>query len=318
MKHFFWLLLLTGLLSCNTKKEKHEIPVIAFLDAFEDATIAQAKEGFFAALKENGYSESNNTIKVIYRNAQGDIPTLTQACDYFISEQVDLIATNTTLSTITAVQKTKDVPVFMMVSPSPELAKLSDASGKAPENLFGTFETLEYIDTSFAMIREVFPSAKKIGAIYNQSEPQSLLALEHLQNKAKQLNLELLALPANNSSETQLVVQSLLSKNIDAFFALPDNTVFASFETIYKSCDALNVPVFTSEAGLVKRGALAAFGADMFQWGYQAGHQASLFLKNNSPKGLAPELVKIRKRVYNTAVASRFKVRFQNNYTAIQ
>jgi putative ABC transport system substrate-binding protein len=89
-------------------------------------------------------------------------------------------------------------------------------------------------------------------------------------------------------------VQSLISKNIEAFFALPDNTVFASFETILNECNKSNIPIFTSEAGLVKRGALCAYGADMYQWGYQAGIEAANYLKNKSK---IPEIVKVKKRV---------------------
>ncbi len=306
MKKILLFLFSISLFACSNTQKNRDVPVIGFLDAFEDATIAQAKEGFFASLKKNGFSEDQGTIKVLYRNAQGDIPTLVQACDYFISEKVDLIATNTTLSTITTVQKTKDIPIFMMVSPSPALAKLTDNKGAAPKNLFGVYETLEYIDTSVALIKMVFPKVKKIGAIYNQSEPQSISALNHLKKQAEILNMEIIALPANNSSETQLVVQSLLNEKIDAFFALPDNTVFASFEVLYKSCDNAKIPVFTSEAGLVKRGALAAFGADMYQWGFQAGQQAAKFLKTKNTKGLKPELVRVRKRVFNRAIAKKF------------
>jgi putative ABC transport system substrate-binding protein len=82
----------------NNEHKQKDKKVIAFLDAFVDETIAQAKLGFYAALAENGYPESDTGLTIIYRNAQGDIPTLTQACDYFISEQVDIIATNATLS----------------------------------------------------------------------------------------------------------------------------------------------------------------------------------------------------------------------------
>ena len=290
----------------NETQTQTEIPTIAYLDAFEDATISRAKTGFLTALKDKGYSEAQKTLHVLYRNAQGDIPTLTQACDYFIFEKVRCIATNTTLATIAAIQKTKDIPVFMMVSPSPALAGLTDAKGKAPSNLYGVFEVLEYIDTSVTLIKKLLPSAKKIGAIYNQSEPQSIKALEHLTRQARALHMEVKALPANNSSETQLVVESLLREHIDVFFALPDNTVFASFETIDKSCKAANVPIFTSEAGLVQRGALAAFGADIYQWGYQSGLQAATFLKQRSLKGLQPELVKVRVKVFNEAVAKKF------------
>src|SRR5580700_5838868 len=124
---------------CNSPE--NNIPVIGFADAFEDNTIAQAKQGFFDALKKNGYSEDSNTLKVIYRNAQGDIPKLTLSIKYFISEKVTLIATNPSLSTITAIQNTKDIPVFMMVSPTPQLMNVTDKQGNAPANLFGVAES---------------------------------------------------------------------------------------------------------------------------------------------------------------------------------
>src|SRR3984957_6917381 len=177
MKRSLWLLF-SLVIFCNCNTPKNNVPVIGFADALEDNTLEQAKQGFFDALKKNGYSEENNTLKLIYRNAQGDIPKLTLSVKYFISEKVDLIATNPSLSTITALQNTKDIPVFMMVSPRPELMKVTDANGKAPVNLFGVGEDLAYIDTSFSLIPQlVNPDMGKtrklrVGLLYNQSEPQ--------------------------------------------------------------------------------------------------------------------------------------------------
>ncbi|MEO5571810.1 MAG: ABC transporter substrate-binding protein [Bacteroidia bacterium] len=297
--------------ACNAPKENPSgktIPVIGFLDFVEDPTLAKAKQGFFDALEKNGYSEKDSTIQIIYNNAQGDIPTLGQACDLLISKNVDLIATNTTLSTITAVQRTKTIPVCMMVAPRPDLAHLTDSLGNNPSNLFGVYETLDYIDTAITIIKTLKPSAKKIGTVYNQSEPQSRDAFNKLDSKCKDLGLTLVSLPVNNSSETQLVTQSLLSKGIDVFFALPDNVIFASFETIAKSCNDKNIPIFTSEAGLVDRGAVASFGADFYSWGYQAGEQAAEFLKTKSLKNLKPEIVNVRRRIYKPEVAKKFNI----------
>lgn len=297
-------------IGCGEAK-KSGVPVVGFVDAFEDATIAQAKKGFTDALKNAGFSEGDNTLKIIYRNAQGDIPTLTQIVNYFGSEKVDLMATSTTLSTITAVQRNKTIPIFMMVAPTPKLMKVENAAGKAPDNLLGVEEDLAYIDTSFSIIPKlVKPKNGKlvIGMIYNQSEPQSVDALERIKSLASKLNVIVEALPVNASADAQLVTQSLLSKNIDAFFANPDNTIFASFETILKNCDQKNVPIFTSEAGLVSRGAVAAFGADIYQWGYQAGEQAAQYLKTGKADGLKIEMVKVRKRVYNLEAAKKFNL----------
>ncbi len=305
--------------SCNS--QKNYVPVVGFVDAFEDATISQARTGFTDALKKNGFSEDQKNIKIEYRNAQGDIPTLTQIVNYFISEKVDLLATCTTLSTITAIQKTKTIPVFAMVSPTPERMNVISSTGAAPTNLFGAVEELAYIDTSFSLIPKLLkPKGGKlvVGMIYNQSEPQSADAMNRIKSLAGKLNVDLVALPLNSSADAQLVTKSLLSKNIDAFFANPDNTVFASFETILKSCNQANVPIFTSEAGLVQRGAVAAFGADIYQWGYQAGEQAAQYLKTHKTDGLKPEMVKIRKRVYNPVAAKKYNITIPPNFEAVK
>jgi putative ABC transport system substrate-binding protein len=259
--------------SCSSST-KNNVPVVGFIDAFEDATISQAKTGFIDALKKNGFSEEQKTVVIKYNNAQGSIPTLTQMVNQFVAEKVDLLATSTTLATVAAIQKTKTIPIFQMVSPTPDRMKVTDAAGKAPANLYGTMEELNYIDTSFAIIPKLLKSKGAqltVGMIYNQSEPQSADALQRIQGLAAKLNVKIIALPLNSSADAQLVTQALLNKGIDAFFANPDNTVFAAFETIQKSCDQKDVPIFTSEAGLVQRGAVAAFGADIYQWGYQSG-----------------------------------------------
>jgi putative ABC transport system substrate-binding protein len=306
--------------ACNSPKTNNA-PVVGFVDAFEDATIAQARTGFTDALKKNGFSEADKTIQIEYRNAQGSIPTLTQIVNYFVSENVTLLATSTTLSSVTAVQKTKTIPIFEMVSPTPKRMKVIGVDGKAPANLFGVVEDLQYIDTSFSIIPKLLkPKGEKlvVGMIYNEAEPQSADAMQRIKSLADKLNVTLIALPLNSSADAQLVTQALLGKNIDAFFANPDNTVFAAFETILKNCNQANVPIFTSEAGLVQRGAVAAFGADIYQWGYQAGEQAAQYLKTHKTEGLKPEMVKVRKRVYNPAAVTKYNIAIPSNFEAVK
>jgi putative ABC transport system substrate-binding protein len=279
--------------SCGENKHASSTVKVAYLDLLEDETLAQARQGFWDALEKNGFSEKNGTMEVIYKNANGDQMALVQACDYMVSQNVDIIATNPTLSTITAVKKAGTIPVCMMVSPRPDLAGLASKDGSWPKNLFGVYETLDYIDSSLALANSIQPTIKTLGLIYNQSEPQSIDALNEVKRYCSLNGIKLEALPVNTSADAQQVTAVLLSKPIDAFFALPDNVIFASFETVKKLCDEKNVPVYTSEAGLVKRGAKASFGADFYQWGFQAGEQAAAFLKDKKilPK---PEPVKVR------------------------
>ena len=319
-KTFIAILLISLIASCQSPEREEGVPVVGFVEAFEDATIGQAYQGFVDALADSGYSEQEGTVSVIHRNAQGDAATLNQIISYLTSEQVDLIGTSPTLATIAAVQRSNGIPVFQTVTSMPTILGLLDADGQAPENLFGTGEDLAYIDTSFALIKElVTPRGAQltVGMIYNQSEPQSVEAYERIVQLADSLNTQLVALPLNSSAEAQLVVRSLLTKNIDAFFANPDNTVFAAFETILKNCNTQQVPVFTSESGLVARGAVAAFGADIYQWGYQSGIQAAHYLKSGSADGLHVEMVNVRKRVYNPEAAAQFGFTFPDTYERV-
>ncbi len=320
-KYHTWIIITIAVLvlACQSQREG-DVPVVGFVEAFEDATIGQAREGFVEALRDSGYSEADGTVRIIHRNAQGDASTLNQIISYLNSQQVDLIGTSTTLATIAAVQRSKAIPVFQTVTAMPVILGLAGANGQSPTNLFGTGENLNYIDTSFAIItKTVKPKGSQltVGMIYNQSEPQSVEAYERIAGLAKKMDARVVALPLNATAEAQLVVRSLLTNDIDAFFANPDNTVFAAFETILKNCNEKNIPVFTSESGLVVRGAVAAFGADIYQWGYQSGAQAATFLKNQSADGLQVEMVKVRKRVYNPEAASRYDFTFGADFERI-
>ncbi len=194
MKKWLFISCITLCISCSNQKDPNT-PVIGFADAFQDNTIEQAKTGFIDALRKEGFDEKNGTLKIIYRNAQGNIPTLTQIIKYFISEKVTLIATNPSLSTITAVQNTKNIPIFMMVSPTPALMKIEDAAGNPPGNLFGVGETLDYIDTSFLLIPKVIQARSgklTVGMIFNQSEPQSVESMERIKKLAGDNNINLI------------------------------------------------------------------------------------------------------------------------------
>jgi len=286
-------------------------PTVGFVDAFQDSTIARARDGFLQALADKGYSEADGTLRVIYRNAQGDIPTLTQIVKYLVAEGVTLMATSPSLSTITAIQNTREIPIFMMVAPTPELMQVRDSGGRDPPNLFGVAENLDYIDTSFSLIPHLLtPRGERlrVGLLYNQSEPQSVAAHRRLSQLATELGVELVARPVNTTADVHLVTGALLNANLDGFFANPDNTVFGAFETILKSCDQAGVPIFTSEAGLVARGAVAAYGADIYTWGYQAGEQAATFLSTGSTAGMTWEMVQLRHKVYNPEAAERFGI----------
>ncbi len=307
---------------CSSKKESPNkpasssdaapkgIPTIGFVQTIQDATIDEARQGFIDALKARGFSDSAGTVKIDYQNANGDQATLGLIIEKFIADKVTCIAANTTVAMIASMQRTKTIPIFMMVGPAPSINNLmeKDSLGKpiAPRNLSGVYETLAYIDSSIALIKRIFPTPKRIGVIFNSSEQNSVNAMGRLREQCKANGITLIEKPINSTAEVQTAVQSVLTEKIDLFFALPDNFVFASFEVIYKETIAKKVPIVTSEEGLVKRGALIAYGADFYQWGYQAGKSAAEFLETRDLVGIPLRTVEVRKLVHNPETAKIF------------
>jgi putative ABC transport system substrate-binding protein len=300
----------------NGKTEEGKIK-IGFVEAFEDPTLEQAKTGFFDGLKEGGFSEEKGNMKVLKKNAQGDFPALVQAIDFLSKEKVSILATSATLTSVTAVKKNHDIPVFMMVAPEPCLAGLCNSTGAAPANLFGVYERLGYIDTSFNLIREVMPDLRVLGISYNPAETQSTDAFEHMKILASQAGITLESVAISNSSETAQALSALTERKIDAFFAMPDNTIFASFELIKKICNSKGIPIFTSEAGLVARGALCAYGADIYAWGRQSGKLAAAYLSGERDQKKLLQEVILRNRVFNPETARIFtKIKIPSGYKA--
>lgn len=292
---------------------------IAIIDAIEDATMSEARRGYIDGLASKSFSEEEGNIKITARNAQGDIPTLMQSLQYFKSRQPDIIVANSTLSMISSVRSIDDIPICMMVGPEPWMSEISSGPDDLPANLFGVYENLDYVDTSFHIITSLMPDCRRVGVIYNQAETQSLNALSRLKQIAAENNVEIINAPVTNSSETQLIVNSLINRRIDAFFAMPDNIIFSSFEVIFKACESNNIPIFTSEAGLVSRGAVAAYGADFYQWGFQAGAISGQWLSEERTDDLPPlELVKVRKKVYNPEAFDRYGFEPDTTFSTIK
>jgi putative ABC transport system substrate-binding protein len=163
------------------------------------------------------------------------------------------------------------------------------------------------------LMKTLVPDIQSLAVLYNMAEVQSVLALKRMKVLCEALHINLTSRGINQSSEVQQAMLSMLQESPDAFFALPDNSVFAAFETIVRTCDKKNIPVFTSESGLVKRGALAAYGADMYRWGYQSGEQMAAYLKNPSvlPK---PVLLKGRIKMMNRKQAAHFKLQADSTW----
>jgi putative ABC transport system substrate-binding protein len=132
------LLALTLLMtSCSTSNDQDQITV-GIVQLADHPALDAAREGFVDGLKELDVD-----VKIVYQNAQGDIPTSLSIAQKFANDNVDLIYAIATPAAQSAKQATKDIPILFSAVTDPVYSQLVESLDKPNTNLTGTIQILE-------------------------------------------------------------------------------------------------------------------------------------------------------------------------------
>jgi putative ABC transport system substrate-binding protein len=140
---------------------------------------------------------------------------------------------------ITSIETQKPI-VFAAVT-DPSILKVNLDSG----NVYGISDAVS-AQAQMDLIRAHFPTAQKIGLIFNPSEPNSLYALKKLQEAISKLHLESFPIGIQSSSEVPAMVESAVRK-CDLILAPTDNLVAMSMPLIAKITRRANIPLVASD-----------------------------------------------------------------------
>ncbi|GLI19307.1 ABC transporter substrate-binding protein [Tepidanaerobacter syntrophicus] len=262
----------------------------------EHPALDSAREGFVDGLKEAGFEEGKN-IEIIVENAQADFSTTQAIANKLINEKVDLILAIATPSAQAAVNATKDISILVTAVTDPVDAGLVKSMEKPGTNVTGTTD-MNPVKDQLKLLKEIIPSAKNVGIIYNAAEPNSVVQVNIAKEAAKELDLTIFEATVANTSEINQAVQSLVSK-VDAIYTPTDNTVASAISNIVKVANEAKIPVIGAERGEVEGGALATIGIDYYLLGKQTGQMAARVLNGENPAEMPIESSKDLKLIIN-------------------
>jgi len=157
---------------------------------------------------------------------------------------------------------------------------------KTPEdhqkNLTGV-ATFQPVESSFKLMREMFPEAKSVGLIWNPAEACSEACTMVSRKAAEKYGFQLLEVSVNNTSEVIDALNSLFNKNMDIMFTSGDNTVILALESIAKKCFEKQIPYFSNTFSDVERGAFVSIGADYSEVGVETAKMMIRVMKGENP-----------------------------------
>lgn len=228
-------------------------------------------------------------LEVTVKNGQGDAATINDICTLFLADKVDLvvaIATPAAAPAAAALQGT-DIPLVFSAVTDPVAAQLVDSMEAPGGPITGTSD---YIDTEaiFDLALKQNPDMKKLGILYNLSEPNSVATVEKAVPQLKEKGVEAVLTTVSVESEVQMAVHDLISEGAEAIFVPIDNTVANAMSVLADEAINAGLPVYTAADSLVRDGGLATVGVNYTALGEATAHMVTDILVNGEDPAQMP------------------------------
>ena len=309
MKKLVTLVLALVLVAATACASATSIGVIQLVqhDALDLAT-----QGFSDAVKA---AIPDADIEV--QKASGDTAACATHANSFVSAGVDLIMANATPALQAASAATADIPVLATSITEYGVALgIDDFSGVTGINVSGTSD-LAPLSEQAAMVKEIFPEAKKVGLLYCSAEANSIYQVKVVGEELAKLGYETEEFPFTDSNDVASVAQNA-ADNCDVIYIPTDNTAAAYKETIGNVVIPASIPVIAGEEGICAGCGVATLTISYYDIGYKTGEMAVEILVNGAdistmPIEYAPQFVK----KYNPEIAESLGVAIPEGYEAM-
>lgn len=278
-------------------------------DALDAAT-----QGFKDALTE----KLGDKVTFDEQNASGDSANCATIVNGFLSSNVDLILANATAPLQAAAAATSDVPVLgTSVTDYATALEIDNWTGTVGTNVSGTSD-LAPLDQQAAMIKELFPDAKKIGLLYCSAEPNSVYQCDVMEEALKADGYEVARYTFTDTNDVTAVTESACEDS-DVIYIPTDNTAASNTEAIANVVLPAKVPVVAGEEGICNGCGVATLSISYYDIGYKSGEMAYDILVNGAdvktmPVEFAPEVTK----KYNAANCKALELTMPEDYVAIE
>ncbi|MEI2299011.1 ABC transporter substrate-binding protein [Ensifer sp. MJa1] len=278
---------------------------VAVTAIVEHPALDAARDGVKDALAAAGYKEGEN-LKFIYESAQGNPATAAQIARQFAGEGPNVIVPISTPSAQAVVSSTRDIPVVFTAVSDPLGAQLVKDMDKPGGNVTGLSD-MSPVAEHVALIKEILPSAKSIGYLYNSGEANSVSLLAVLKAEAEKAGLTVVESAATKSAEVQGAARALVGR-ADAIYVPTDNTIISALEGAVAVAEEAKLPLFTADTDSVSRGSLAALGFNYYDVGKQTGDVVVRILKGENPGDIAVKVAAGSDLVINKKAAEKMGV----------
>ncbi|MET4577344.1 ABC transporter substrate-binding protein [Ottowia thiooxydans] len=266
--------------------------IIAIASFGEHPALNQVAEGFKARMTQLGYVEGRQ-VTYDFMHANFDRSLVPQILQRAEAKKPDLIFAITTPLNQAAVRgiKDKSIPIVFGSVVDPVVA------GLVPDWQHGSAWSsgatiLQDFEASLAFVKQVVPTVKRVGTLYNPGEDNDKTNIDLYNKAARKVGLEVVAVPVDNANDIPQRAQSFAGK-VDAIYQIQSNIVQTSIPVVAQVARRNRIPLFNSVYSEQLKHQLAGFHAVSYtKNGEHAADIANRILKGEKPANIAPYVPK--------------------------
>ena len=240
---------------------------------------------FRQGLRDLGYVEGQN-IAFAFRSAEGRLDRLPELAAELVRRNVDIIVTWFTPPTQAAKQATRDIPIVMADAGDPVATGLVASLPRPGGNVTGIAGiTAELAGKSVELIRDMLPSARRVTALANTTDPFSRPFLEQIKLGGEATGTTINPVMIGNNAEFEAAFASMQQDRPDAVIVQPSLPSKRAAELALEH----RVPAVSVPRWFAEQGGLMSYSARYVDLFRKAAVYVDKILKGAQPADLPVE-----------------------------
>jgi putative ABC transport system substrate-binding protein len=258
-------------------------PRIAYVWLYRIGPSAPFVEAFADRLKELGWIDGKS-IRVSYRDADGDPEKLAAIMRELVESKVDLIVAACTPEAKAAKNATTTIPVVVAATGDPVKSGLVASWARPGGNITGL--SASWLDLSakrMQVLNEVAPAVKRASVLWNPIRGDNAFEVEVMRDAARKLGMELASHQVRDRDEIEVTLATIARDGTQALTETGDPVMFTYSNHLIDFASRMRVPAIYDNRFFVDQGGLMSYGPNLPSLHRRAADYVDKILKGAKP-----------------------------------
>jgi putative tryptophan/tyrosine transport system substrate-binding protein len=261
-------------------------PRVAYVWLYRIGPSAPFVEAFAARMKELGWVDGK-TIRVSYRDADGDPEKLAAIMRELVESKVDLMVAACTPEAKAAKLATTTIPVVVAATGDPVKSGLVASWARPGGNITGI--SASWLDLSakrMEVLNAVVPKVRRATVLWNPVRGDNAIEVDVMQDAARKLGIQLQSQQVRDRDEIEVALNAMAKEGTQALTQSGDPVMFTYARHLLDFAAERRIPAIYDNRFFVDAGGLMSYGPNLPTLHRRAAHYVDKILKGAKPGDL--------------------------------